>query len=205
MVRDTNGDGIADAVAARVVVPAHASVDEATAAANLAARLGFETSALTLPIVINDTADMPAGTIPIVVGRENALLKRVTGAVVSLSDLTPGQGLIAAARTANGGLAIVVAGADDKGTLAAAQELAGRLPRLWNMSGITLPAIEDQVSTFLRAHGINAGHPAVSAVVIDSNRRGIASVHVVLPADAAAAQVGRAVDDLDAAHRRGAE
>jgi hypothetical protein len=205
VVRDTNGDGIADAVAARVVVPAHASVAEATAAANLAARLGFETSALTLPIVINDTAEISAGTIPILVGRENALLKRITGAVVSLSDLTPGQGLIAAARTANGGPAIVVAGADDEGTLAAAQELAGRLPRLWNMSGITLPAIEDQVSTFLRAHGINAGHPAVSAVIVDSNRRGIASVHVVLPADAAAAQVGRAVDDLDAAHRRGAE
>jgi hypothetical protein len=205
VVRDTNGDGIADAVVARIVVPAHASVAEATAATDLAARLGFETSALTLPIVLNDTADIPRGAIPIVVGYDNALIKKVTGAVASVADLKPGQGLIAAARTVDGTPAIIVAGRDDEGTLAAAREMAGRLPRLWNMSGITLPAIEDQVSAFLRSHGVNPGHPILSAIVVDSNRRGIDSVHIVLPGEANASAVARVAGDLDAAHRRGAE
>ena len=42
IVRDTNGDGLADAVAARVVVPSSPTVREIQAATNLAARLAFE-------------------------------------------------------------------------------------------------------------------------------------------------------------------
>src|SRR5690242_428181 len=142
IVRDTNGDGIADAVAARIVVPDHASASEAAAASNLAARFGFETSALTLPITISDASEAPGGTVPIVVGRGNQTLKKLSGAIVNLADLKPGQGLIAAARTAAGGPAIIVAGPDDEGTLAAANEMAARLPRLWNMTGVSLPTIE---------------------------------------------------------------
>ena len=51
-VRDTNGDGLADSVAARVIVPADPAVEDVQAAANIAGRLGFETTALTLPIVM---------------------------------------------------------------------------------------------------------------------------------------------------------
>jgi len=50
-VRDTNGDGLADSVAARVIVPAEPAVEDIQAAANIAGRLGFETTALSLPIV----------------------------------------------------------------------------------------------------------------------------------------------------------
>ena len=51
-VRDTNGDGLADSVVARVIVPADPAVEDVQAAANIAGRLGFETTALTLPIVL---------------------------------------------------------------------------------------------------------------------------------------------------------
>jgi hypothetical protein len=54
LVRDTNGDRIADDVAARVIVAAAPSRDDSAAAANIAARLGFETSALSLPLVLRD-------------------------------------------------------------------------------------------------------------------------------------------------------
>jgi hypothetical protein len=205
VVRDTNGDGIADSVAARVIVPAHPTIAEAAAAANLAARLGFETSALTLPLVLTDAATVPSGTLPIVIGRGNAALRTLAGDSVRLQKLTPGQGLIAAVRGTNGGTAVVVAGPDDEGTLAAANELAARLPRLWNMTGITLPALEDQVGAYLRSRGINAGHPLVSSIVVDSDRRGIAAVNVTLPPDVPAAQLTRAAQDLDLAHRRGLE
>src|SRR5947209_8626206 len=51
-VRDTNGDGLADSIAARVIVPAEPTVEDIQAAANIAGRLGFETTALTLPVVL---------------------------------------------------------------------------------------------------------------------------------------------------------
>src|SRR5713101_4622983 len=51
-VRDTNGDGLADAVVARVVLPAEPAVEDVQAAANIAGRLAFETTALTLPLVL---------------------------------------------------------------------------------------------------------------------------------------------------------
>ena len=65
-VRDTNGDGLADAVAARVVVPAEPTIEDVQGAANIAGRLGFETTALTLPIVVGDLA---AGASSVMMGR----------------------------------------------------------------------------------------------------------------------------------------
>src|SRR5262245_42343769 len=75
-VRDTNGDGFADAVAARVIVPADPTVEDLQGAANIAGRLGFETTALTLPIVVRagDVAQPGSIALPILVGRTNALV-----------------------------------------------------------------------------------------------------------------------------------
>src|SRR5581483_1132980 len=52
MVVDTNGDGIADFIAGKIVVPAHPSAAENAAAANLAARAGFASTGMTPPVVI---------------------------------------------------------------------------------------------------------------------------------------------------------
>jgi len=61
MLVDTNGDGIADFVNGKVVVPARPSAAENSAAANLAARLGFGTTGLTMPLVINAAANASDG------------------------------------------------------------------------------------------------------------------------------------------------
>ena len=76
-IRDTNGDGLADSVAARVIVPAEPAVEDVQGAANIAGRLGFETTALTLPIVIksNEVAQPASIAVPILVGRSNPLVK----------------------------------------------------------------------------------------------------------------------------------
>ena len=52
MLRDTNGDGIADFIEGRIVVPARPSAAENAAAANLAARLGYGSTGITLPLVV---------------------------------------------------------------------------------------------------------------------------------------------------------
>ena len=54
LTRDTNGDNLADTVAARVIVPAAPALADVETATNLAARLGYETTALTLPLVVRD-------------------------------------------------------------------------------------------------------------------------------------------------------
>src|SRR5580704_6756341 len=61
MLVDTNGDGIADFVNGKIVVPARPTAAENAAAANLAGRLGFGTTGLTLPIVINAAASASDG------------------------------------------------------------------------------------------------------------------------------------------------
>src|ERR1700755_3409893 len=74
MAQDTNGDQIADAICGHVIVPKSPSAAENTAAANFAARLGYETSALTLPIVVAATSPIakgcPAEKVSLWIGRE---------------------------------------------------------------------------------------------------------------------------------------
>lgn len=210
LTRDTNGDGIADSVAARVIVPAAPALEDSAAAANIAARLGFETSALSLPLVIRDNAIAQAAAVevPILVGRANTFVRKLAdGGAVSLADLQPGQGLIAAVRAPlGGGDGLVLAGGDDKGTLAAANVLAARLPRLWNMTGVTLTGVADQVGRFLRGKGIDSRGVAVASVIVDADRRGIAAVNVRAAVAAGLAQrAQRALEELERQHRRGLE
>jgi hypothetical protein len=208
-VADVNADGLADSVTARVVVPATATAEDIEAAANIAGRLGYETTSLSLPLVLRDTeAAVAEVRLPILVGRQNALVRNLAErGAIDLEALQPGQGLVALVASAIGGRpAIVVAGGDDAGTLAAGTQVAARLPRLWNMSGMTLGAIEQQIPAYLAKHGISGSPARVVALVVDAERRGVASVRV--RASVPPAQASRAIavlTELDAAHRRGQE
>jgi hypothetical protein len=209
-VRDTNGDSLPDSVAARVVVPAAPSAEEIEGASNIAARLAFETTALSLPVVVRapDVTRAAAIELPILVGRENPLLvKAAAQNGIALEALKPGQGLIAVAPAALGGPdGLVVTGGDAAGTLAAANYLAGRLPRLWGMSGVTLRMIDEQTVGFLKSRGVSASAAAISSILVDSDTRGIANVTLrVQVAGGDVARAERALADLDLAHRRGLE
>jgi hypothetical protein len=209
ITRDSNDDGIADSVAARIIVPAAPSVEDGTAAANIAGRLGFETTSMTLPLVVRDRTLAQAASIelPILIGRTNTAVQAlVSRGEVSFDALRPGQGLITVVPSPLGGAdGVVVAGGDDKGTLAAANVVAARLPRVWNMSGISLAGIADQVARFLHGRGVTA-RPAVTSIVVDSDRRGIASVTVrAAVASGAAGRAQQALEELDRMHRRGLE
>ena len=54
--QDTNGDGAIDFVDARLVLPDQPDAAELAAASNIAARLGFETSAMNIPVARADRA-----------------------------------------------------------------------------------------------------------------------------------------------------
>ena len=208
-VRDTNGDGLADSVVARVIVPARASAQDIEAATNIAARLGFETTAMTLPIVVRDNAvgDAASIALPILIGRTNTVVQTLADAgTIDVKSLRPGQGLVATVRSPLGGAdGVVVVGGDDDGTLAAGIELAGRLPRLWGMNAMTVRGLEEQLVQYLRGKAITASDARVRSLVVDSDDRGLEVVKVTVEVPRDAARAARALEDLDALHRRGLE
>jgi Zinc carboxypeptidase len=209
-VRDTNGDGLADAVAARVVLPAEPAVEDIEAAANIAGRLGFETTALTLPIVLKapDVTQPASIAVPIIVGRTNAFIaKLVEKGAIDLKPLKPGQGLLTVVSSPLGGPdGIAVAGGDDEGTLNAANELAVNLPRLWGATGARISQAESQTAAYLKSRNAPGTVRGVASMLVDSDRRGLA--RMTLRVDAAPGDVARttkAIEELDLAHRRGLE
>ncbi|RPJ77401.1 MAG: hypothetical protein EHM24_00155 [Acidobacteria bacterium] len=209
-VRDTNGDNLPDSVLARVIVPAKPTPDDVEAAANIAARLGYETTAMSLPLVLRDD-EVQAGSevgLPILVGRENTFVKRLAERrVIDLAALQAGQGIVQAVSSPLGGAdGIVVAGGDDAGTLVAAVQLAARVPRLWSMTGMTLPAIERQAVDYLQRKGVGAAGANVVSLLVDAERRGIASIGVEIALTGGdTTRATTALADLDAAHRQGRE
>ncbi|HKB12080.1 MAG TPA: M14 family zinc carboxypeptidase [Vicinamibacterales bacterium] len=210
LTRDTNGDALADIVAARVIVPASPALADVEAATNLAARLGYETTALTLPLVVRDDAIAEPAMIgvPILIGRGNRFVQHlVESKAIDVASLKPGQGLIAAVASPLGGAdGLVVVGGDDEGTLNAGIELAARLPRVWGMTGITLPAVEEQAIKYLRSHGVASPAAGVMSMVVDSDKRGVARATLrVTVADADAGRVAKLFEELENAHRRGQE
>jgi len=155
MLKDTNGDGIADFVEGKIVVPANPTAAENAAAANLAARLGYGSTGLTLPIVVTDASG--AGP-KIFIGRAapviaGVALEKEEGAVFLTGD----------------NLAVI--GADDEGLLAAADAYSSRAPYQWRVPGDRLAALGAIVGVsyakgkagvnraFLSSGGVNALNP----------------------------------------------
>ncbi|TAK16701.1 MAG: hypothetical protein EPO35_04790, partial [Acidobacteria bacterium] len=203
-VRDTNGDGLADSIAARVIVADTPSVEDIQVAANLAGRLGFETVAMSLPVVLR--ASEAAGRkvdLPIFVGRTNPDAARLTRAVVDPAALEKGQGILAIVSSSSGPQ-VLVSGADDAGTLAAGNVLAAYLPRVWGASGARLDTVTADVTKFLRSRGARSSMASITTLVIDSDRRGLKSLRVVVPTTAVDfARVKAALESLAADHRAG--
>lgn len=130
MLEDTNGDGIADFIAGRIVVPAQPSAAENAAAANLAARLGYATTGLTPPVVVAANEDSGAGP-RIYIGK---------GAIPS--DQLPRVEL----ETDEGGVFAIgqnlgLLASNDAGLMAAADAYSARAPYQWRVSGKKLAEI----------------------------------------------------------------
>jgi len=204
-VRDSNGDGLADEIVARIVVPARPTVNEMSGAADIALRLGYETTAASLPVTMSDAGDLSSVALPILVGRQNRHVQRlIAEGALTWPQLEPGQGLVAFVDSPGQRPVVVVAGADDVGTRAAAVELAARLPRLWSATGVKLEAVEAQVRGYLKAQRIEARDVAVSAIVVDAERRGLASITLkVTTSPQEAKPAVTALASLDEDHRFG--
>ena len=161
MVVDTNGDGIADAVTGKIVLPANPTAAENAAAANLAARVAYGSTGLTLPLVVSAPAPSGGGA-TIWVGR--AAPETASSEVRSVAaQLTSGEGGVFAA-----GENLVVAG-DDAGLGAAADGFSARAPYQWRVPGDKFGEITDAVNA--------AGHGSGSQLVGVTYVRGEQGIH----------------------------
>ncbi len=153
MLVDTNGDGIVDYVAGKVVVPAHPTASENAAAADLAARIGFATTGLTPPIVISATDDHSDGA-RIYVGGSAAPVKNRPELEEIWKSLEEKEGGVF---DIDGSLAVL--GRDEDGLLAAAEQFASHAPFVARMGGPTLSTLGDLKGvTYLK--GFSGAHRA---------------------------------------------
>jgi len=156
MLTDTNGDGIADFINGKIVVPAHPTAAENAAAAELAARLGFGSTGLTPPLVITAAADTHDGP-RIWIGKDALPPAAASGLAPLISGLEKEEGGVFAS---GGNLAIVAN--DDAGLLAAAQAYAARAPYQWRVPGERLSAITEVVGSGTELSGVTYLHGKAS-------------------------------------------
>src|SRR5918911_1961450 len=148
LLDDRDGDGLPDGLRTRIVLGSRAQRPEHLAAVDLAARLGFASLALELPLVCSDHDPLPAAIIPLFVGRpatvSPACPARLSGL---LAGLQQGEGLVA---VENGPRpALLVGGSDPAGLAVATHAATAWLPHLQaaDTAGADLPAICRMVRT----------------------------------------------------------
>jgi len=147
MLTDTNGDGIADFISGKVVLPDRPTAAENAAAANLAARLAFGSTGLTLPLVV--TAAAGTGDGPRIWVGKNAVPAPTPELASLMSGLEKEEGGVFAA-----GANLAIVANDDPGLAAAAEAYAARAPYQWRVPGDKLPAITQAVRAAAPGAGV---------------------------------------------------
>jgi hypothetical protein len=184
LLLDTNGDSVPDRVGASLVTGSSPSPAEIAAAAEVSARLGFETMAIDLPIERGT-----AGGIPIVIGRSGLAEPGVPTPPVDPTSLDTGEGAVAVA-WAEGRTWLFVLGGDDDGLRAAARLFAGVLPHTRTLSAPHVRRVSEDLTEALGAAGLT-GTPRLSQARARGGTDGITRLVVDLgdvdPVAAAAA------------------
>src|SRR6266487_2622697 len=185
ILQDRNGDGVIDFVNARFVLGERPSAEDVCAAADVAARLGFETMAMNLPL----SSTPEPGAAAFIIGRDGA--RRAGLTPPALAALKPGDGIVMTAMD-RGTPAILVAGADAAGTMAAAELVAARLPHVWDPEGPSLTQVAADVRRVLTGAGTVVATVAVPAVSVRADAGEIRAIDVTVNVPTAAAASGAA-------------
>ena len=122
LLDDRDGDGLPDGLRTRIVIGPRAQRPEHLAAVDLAARLGFASLALELPLVYSHRDPLPASIIPLFVGRPTTVSPTCPARLSGLlAGLQQGEGLVA---VENGPRSALLVGGSDSTGLAAAVHAA---------------------------------------------------------------------------------
>ena len=190
--QDRNADGAIDFVDARIVLGDEPSSAELAAAADIAARLGFETSAMDIPMV-RLKADPTSNTgASIFIGAKALARAGVSLETIGGTGLKAGDGLVAGLAV-GGRPAVAVLGGDDAGLSTAAVMLAGHLPFVWDQKSVTTDKIAADVKEFLSGKGVTAASTLATSIFvrdrIDGPERVVVEAQVAAGGDLVKAQV----------------
>jgi hypothetical protein len=178
--QDRNGDGVVDFVDGRIVLPTAPTAGETAAAADVAARLGYETTAMNLPIVYDPAKAFAPGDAPTVfIGARTLGRAELTAETIGGGGLKAGDGAVIAFTIA-GKPAVAVLGGDDEGLSAAAVMLGGHLPHLWDQKSATVDAVAADAQELLRTKNVAPTSAAVSSAFVKAAADGVERLVVTL-------------------------
>jgi Zinc carboxypeptidase len=162
-LQDRNGDGAIDFVNARIILPQRPDASEVAAASNIAARLGFETSAMNIPVdVVSNRGDASPA---VFIGAKSLVSLELTPVSLGLGALKPGDGVVTSFNAA-GRPAVAVLGGDEAGLGAAALMFAGHLPHVWDQKGPAIDTVAEDVKAFLGSKGLTPSSAVANAVFV---------------------------------------
>ncbi len=169
LLLDENGDGVPDRLGATLVLAPEPTTAERVAAAEIAARLGFETMALDLPL----RRGVRPGQVGILIGHRALAPLGLSPADFGVH--TPAAGTpptVATLTTPSSDRWVAVLGGDDDAVLRAARLLAGSLPHIRSLSGPTVADVGEQLNEWLAAGDTMARSAAFSYPRVSVNGPG---------------------------------
>ena len=172
LLADGNNDGLIDRIEARMAIVG--TVDEAAiaAAANIGARLGFETTALDPGLLVSDRRGSRSGSPLILVAGSGERGAGTTS--IEAGPLRPGEGVVRQVPDPTSGERdLIVSGYDATGLQASASWLAARCPAVWAPDGPTLSDVAEKLTAHLEKRGLSAAGPVIGEVVVDAGLTGI--------------------------------
>jgi len=184
ILQDRNQDDVIDFVNVRIILRTSPSEAEVVCAANIAARLGYETSAMNLELVEFHSTSRKKYEIPVIIIGGNVVPAESIGGDFGglIRQLRPGQGAVSVIRPndyfSEGG--VIISGRDASGLLSAAEYFSGRYPSVWKMGGTTYQEVAEKFSKFLEQREIEPGELFLGRVVVGSDLRGVAKLALTI-------------------------
>ncbi len=186
---DTNQDGFNDRASVAFDLGAEPDAAAVAAAANVAARVGYETMSLDLPLPRGRAAH------GLVIGGHSSTARAAE--ILGTDGIpAPGRGWVLASGPELGGLVVSLGGDDESGLQSASLYVAGRLPYLWELGARTLEEVTEGIVAGLGAAGWPAGPARVEGVRVEAAVPGVqalllrVSVDGGLPAVVAGLEAG---------------
>ncbi len=180
LVLDTNGDSVPDLVNAALVLGDDPPSIVQAAGAEVAARLGFETMAMDLPL----SRDPDGGQVGIVVGRSGLEGAGLRSPGIDPASLDSGEGAVAV-REEDGRTWVLVVGGDDEGLQAAARLFAGVLPHTRTLSTAKLSRVRDDLAETLEAGGVPDATVRLTQARVRAGQAGVGRVIAEIEVDEA--------------------
>jgi len=187
ILQDRNDDNVIDFINTIIILPAEPKIGDLVSASNIAARLGFETSAMNLDLTGFDSDNIQSYEIPvIVIGKENRLTRFFEPGDIDLnSNLAPGQGWISFIKAneffKEGGL--FISGVDETGLISAANYASGRMPSIWKLKDKSYKDVFEQFSKFLEQREIESDEIYLNTIIVDNEKPGVNKLSVSISFD----------------------